>query len=102
MSSNGLPYILITIAVVTIIRILPVTVIRRRITNPFLRSFLYYVPYVTLAMMTFPAIVQTTQTPLAGAAALVLGLVCAWFGLGLFPVAIVCCAVVFILEAVIG
>ena len=99
---NSLIYILLMAAVTNLLRVLPTLLLRKPIQNRFLKSFLYYVPYVTLAMMTFPAIVQTTQTPLAGAAALVLGLVCAWFGLGLFPVAIVCCAVVFILEAVIG
>lgn len=98
MNNNAWIYIALTILVVTTIRILPVTLIRGKITNRFLRSFLYYVPYVTLAMMTFPAIVQVTETPWAGLAALLLGLISAWFGLGLFPVAIICCIVVFVIE----
>ena len=53
---------------------------------------------MTLAVMTFPAMVQATQNPLAGALALVLGIVLAWFGLGLFGVAASCCIFVFILE----
>ena len=64
----------------------------------FLKSFLYYVPYVTLAVMTFPAIIQATQSPLAGAAALVIGIILAWMNAGLFPVAVTCCMVVLILE----
>ena len=48
--------------------------------------------------MTFPAIVHATQNPLAGAAALVVGMVAAWLGAGLFPVSVLCCAVVFVLE----
>ena len=91
-------YLLITILVTNMIRILPVTLIRRQITNRFVRSFLYYVPYVTLAVMTFPAIVEATQIPMAGIAALIAGIVAAWYGLGLFPVSIICCAVVFLLE----
>ena len=56
------------------------------IKNRFLKSFLYYVPYVTLAVMTFPAIMEATESPIAGLAALVIGILAAWFGLGLFPV----------------
>ena len=91
-------YILIMILTTNAIRILPLTLIRGRIKNRFIRSFLYYVPYVTLAVMTFPAIMEATNNPIAGGAALVLGIVAAWMGLGLFPVSIICCAVVFILE----
>ncbi|MCR5503474.1 MAG: AzlD domain-containing protein [Lachnospiraceae bacterium] len=91
-------YIFIMIAVIGLIRILPVTLIRKKIENRFIRSFLYYVPYVTLAVMTFPAIMEATNSPIAGAVALVLGIIAAWFGLGLFPVSIICCVVVFLLE----
>ena len=80
------------------IRVLPLTLIRKPITNKFFKSFLYYIPYVTLAVMTFPAIIQTTQSPIAGLAALIAGIVLSLFGAGLFPVATVCCIVVFIFE----
>ena len=73
-------------------------VMKKPVTNAFLRSFLYYVPYVTLAVMTFPAIVEATQSPLAGAAALIIGIAAAWLGAGLFPVAVFCCLTVFITE----
>lgn len=91
-------YLLVMIAVTNVIRIIPVTIIRKRITNQFLRSFLYYVPYVTLAVMTFPAIMQATQSPFAGALAFVIGIAGAWFGLGLLPEAILCCIVVLVTE----
>ena len=80
------------------IRVLPITLIRKPIKNRFVRSFLYYVPYVTLAVMTFPAIMEATQSPIAGLAALVLGILAAFFGLGLLPVSIICCVVVFLIE----
>ena len=51
-------YILVMFAVTYLVRVLPVTLIRRRIRSPFLQSFLYYVPYVTLAVMTFPAMMR--------------------------------------------
>lgn len=80
------------------IRVLPLTLIRGQIENRFLRSFLYYVPYVTLAVMTFPAILDATQSPIAGALALVVGVALAWFGASLFQVSVACCAMVFVIE----
>ena len=68
------------------IRVLPLTLIRKPI------------PYVTLAVMTFPAITTATQSPAAGAAAMVVGILCAWFGLGLLPVSLLCCGTVILLE----
>ena len=95
--SNWL-YIIVMFAVSYTIRILPLTLIRKPIKNQFIQSFLYYVPYVTLAVMTFPAIVNATQSPAAGAVALVVGIAAAWFGASLFQVSVACCAVVFVLE----
>ena len=66
-------YILISAAVSYLIRVTPLVLIRREITNRTLRSFLYYVPYVTLAVMTFPAIMEATQNPIAGLLALLAG-----------------------------
>lgn len=98
MRGNAYVYILIMAAVTYLIRVLPLTLIRREIRNPFLRSFLYYVPYVTLAVMTFPSILTATQSSWSALAALVVGFVLAWFGAGLFQVSVLCCGVVFILE----
>lgn len=102
MKHNVYIYIFIMAAVTFAVRVLPMTLIRRKIENRFLRSFLYYVPYVTLAVMTFPAIVDAAGTPLAGAAALVCGIVAAWMGAGLFPVALICCGVVLAVEILTG
>ena len=70
MTHNNYIYIAVMALVSYAIRILPLTLIRKPIKNRFVQSFLYYVPYVTLAVMTFPAIVQATQSPVAGAVAL--------------------------------
>ena len=94
-------YILIMALVTYLIRMLPLTLIRRPIRSRFLRSFLYYVPYVTLAVMTFPAIVEATSAPLAGVAALIVGVVAALLGGSLLTVAGACCAVVFLLELIL-
>ena len=95
---SNIVYILVAFATVYAVRVLPLTLIRRPIRSRFLRSFLYYVPYVTLAVMTFPAIVRATGQPLAGAAALIAGIAAAWKGCKLLTVAGICCAVVFVLE----
>ena len=91
-------YILVSAGVSYLIRVTPLALIRWEITNRTLRSFLYYVPYVTLAVMTFPAITEATQSPVAGALALVIGVALAWCGKSLFTVAIACCLVVFAAE----
>lgn len=77
-------YILIMALASFAIRILPLTLIQKEIKNPFLKSFLYYVPYITLAVMTFPAIIEVTQSPISGAIALIIGIILAWFGANLF------------------
>ncbi|MCH5201796.1 MAG: AzlD domain-containing protein [Oscillospiraceae bacterium] len=98
MKHNPYIYILIMAGVSFLIRVLPLTLIRKQIKNQFIQSFLYYVPYVTLAVMTFPAIINATQSPISGLIALIVGIVAAWFGASLFQVSCSCCAVVLIAE----
>ncbi len=101
MRHNNYLYILIAFAVIYLIRMLPLTLIRKPIRSRFIRSFLYYVPYVTLAVMTFPAIVEATASPVAGIAALIVGIAAALLGGSLLTVAGACCAVVFLLELLV-
>ena len=91
-------YILLMSLVTLAIRIVPLTLIRGEVKSTFLRSFLYYVPYVTLAVMTFPAITETTQSRISGTLALLIGLLLAWRGFSLFKVAAACCLIVFVTE----
>ena len=98
MQGNPYVYIAVMATVTFLIRVLPLTLIRGQIKSRFVQSFLFYVPYVTLAVMTFPAIVEATDSPVAGAVALVVGVVAAWCGASLFQVAVGCCAIVFVLE----
>ncbi len=98
MQNNVWIYIGIMALVTYLIRVLPLTLIRKEIKNKTIRSFLYYVPYVTLTVMTFPAILQATASPWSGLAALVVGTVLAWKKKGLFPVAVCACLTVFIME----
>lgn len=98
MSGNIYIYIAVMALVTYLIRVLPLTLIRKQIKNQFLKSFLYYVPYVTLAVMTFPAIIHATQNVYSGIIALVVGIAVAWFGFDLFKTAVSCCAIVLIIE----
>ena len=89
MSKNVYIYILIMAVVTYAIRALPLTLIRGKIKNRFIQSFLYYIPYVTLSVMTFPAIMYATR---------LVGIIAAWRGANLFKVAVSCCVVVIALE----
>ena len=90
-------YILLAIVITNLIRVTPMVLIKGQIHNRFVRSFLYYVPYVTLAVMTFPDMILATPTPWPGIVALLAGIIAAWFRLGLFPVAAICCVIVYLL-----
>ena len=98
MKTNIYLYIFVMAFATWCMRVIPSLIMRKPIENRFFQSFLYYVPYVTLAVMTFPAIVEATDQPLAGAAALLVGILAAWFGASLINVAIACCVTVFLLE----
>ena len=98
MTHNIYIYIAIMAGVTYAIRVLPLTLIRKQIKNRFLQSFLYYVPYVTLSVMTFPAIVDSTGSQISGFSALVAAMGLAWFGASLFSVSVAACALVFIME----
>jgi branched-subunit amino acid transport protein len=94
--------ILLAIITTNLIRVVPMLLIKGQISNRFLRSFLYYVPYVTLSVMTFPSMIETTLSPLSGTVALVAGIIAAWRRMGLFPVAAICCAIVYLMDNLIG
>lgn len=98
MNKNIYLYILVMAIVSYIIRALPLTVIRKPITNKYIKSFLFYIPYVTLTVMTFPAIIYATDSTFSGIAALVVGVLLAIFTRNLFVVASGCCIVVLLLS----
>ena len=91
-------YILVMAAVTYLIRVLPLILIRREIKNPFIRSFLYYIPYVTLSVMTFPAILTATKNIWSGLAALLTAVILAYKEKSLFQVSIAACTAVFVME----
>ena len=91
-------YIAVMALVTYLIRVLPLTLIRKEIKNVTLRSFLYYVPYVTLSVMTFPAMMDATGSQISGFAAFAAAVLLAWRGVSLFGVAVAACVLVFVIE----
>ena len=96
--NNSYIYILIMFLVTYIIRVLPLTLMRKKINNRIIQSFLHYVPYVTLAVMTFPTMIYATQNPISGVIAFIIGVIVAWYDGSLFRVALSSSLVVFIIE----
>lgn len=91
-------YMLLAAVTIYAVRALPMTLIRRDIKSPFIRSFLYYVPYVTLAVMTFPAILSATGSLQSAAVGFGAALLLAYFDGNLFRVALGACAAVYLAE----
>ena len=95
-------YILVMAAVTYFIRMLPLTLIRKPITNRFLRSFLFYVPYACLAAMTFPAILSATASVISAVVGFVVALIAAYKEKSLLTVALLACGAVFIVERIMA
>ena len=84
------------------IRVLPLTLIRKEIKNKYIKSFLYYVPYVTLSVMTFPAILEATANIWSALAGFIIALVLAYKKKSLITVSLFSCIMVFIVELFTG
>lgn len=98
MSADVYRYILVMAGVTYLIRLLPLALMRREIRNVRVRSFLYYVPYVTLAVMTFPGILHATASPWSGFAAFAAAVFLAYRRVGMFKVSLAACLAVFLIE----
>jgi len=98
MTRNVYVYIFLMAFTIFFIRALPLTLIRKPIKNRFIKSFLYYVPYVTLAVMTFPAIIYATGNIVVGLIGLIIGLICAYKEMDMFVVTIIMCLTVAIMN----
>ena len=93
--SAFLKYLLVMAGVTYLIRMLPLAAIRSKVKSPFVRSFLYYVPYAVLGAMTFPAVFSATGSWFSALAGTLAALALGWMEKGLLTVAAVACAVAF-------
>ncbi|MCQ2508077.1 MAG: AzlD domain-containing protein [Dorea sp.] len=98
MSHNVYVYIAVMAIVTYLIRMLPLTLIKKEITNKFIKSFLFYVPYVTLAAMTFPAILHATESIYSATVGFGIALFLSYKRQSLVTVAMAACAGVFVVE----
>lgn len=92
------PYIFVMAGVTYLVRMLPLTLLRRKIENRFFKSFLYYVPYAVLAAMTVPAIFESTGGVLSAAVGFAVAVLLAYRGAALLPVALAACGAVYLTE----
>ena len=91
-------YLIILAGSTYLIRAVPFSLLKRKITNRFVRSFLYYIPFAVLASMTFPAVVYSTGNVLSGLSGLVVGSIFAFRGKGLTIVACASCLSALVVE----
>lgn len=94
-------YILVMAVTTYLIRVIPLTLLRKEIRNRTFRSFLTYVPYVTLSVMTFPAILESTEEPWISLVGFGAAMVMAYRGVSLFAVSMGCCLLVFLLQVIV-
>lgn len=101
MTRNIYIYIFVMAGVTYLIRMLPLVLSKKEITNRYVKSFLYYVPYACLSAMTFPAILYSTASIYSGIAGLAAAVIAAYRGKSLLTVALFACAVVFVVERIV-
>lgn len=96
-----LPYLAVMALVTYLVRTIPLVLIKKKIKNRFILSFLYYMPYAVLSVMTIPAVFFATESVVTAAAGVVVALILAYFGQGLLTVALGASLSVFIVQLLI-
>ena len=94
-------YILVMAVVTYLVRAVPLLLSRKQITNTFIKSFLFYMPYACLAAMTFPAILGATSYLISGIVGFAAACIAAYFERSMITVALIACAAVFVTEQII-
>ncbi len=94
-------YIAVMAIVTYLIRMIPLTVFRKKIENKYIKSFLYYVPYTCLTAMTLPAVFYATGSLASAAAGMAVAIILALKERSLVTVAAGACVTVFVAEQVL-
>ena len=94
-------YLLVMAGVTYLIRMLPLVLVKKKIENKFLLSFLYYVPYAVLSVMTVPACFYATDSPITAVVGFIIAVIAAFFERSLIQVAALSCTGVLITEIII-
>lgn len=85
-----------------LVRMIPLVIIKEKIKNKFVLSFLHYIPYTVLSVMTIPACFYATDSPITAAIGFCIAMVAAFFERSLIQVALLSCAGVFITEVILN
>ncbi|MBO5374850.1 MAG: AzlD domain-containing protein [Clostridia bacterium] len=94
-------YLLVMAGVTYLVRMVPMVLVKKKITNTFVRSFLYYVPYAVLSVMTIPAIFSSTSYLASAICGFAVALVLSYFNRSLLVVAASACGTVLVVELII-
>lgn len=98
MTENFFLYLAVMAGVTYLIRMLPLVLVKKKVENGFIRSFLFYVPYAVLGAMTVPAVFYATSSVFSAAAGLGVALVLALCRKGLLTVAVGATLAVYLWE----
>ena len=98
---NFLLYLLTMAGITYLIRMLPLVLIKKKVNNKFILSFLYYIPYAVLSVMTIPAIFTSTSYVIAAVIGFAVAMLLSYFEKSLVIVAASSCAVVYLVELLI-
>lgn len=96
-----LPYLLVTAGVTYLVRMIPMVLLKKKIRSRYLLSFLHYIPYAVLSVMTVPAIFSAAESPLSAASGFVVAVILAWRGHSLVQVAAAACAAVLAVQCLL-
>ena len=91
-------YLAVMAGVTYLVRMLPLVLVKGKIRNPFLLSFLHYIPYAVLSVMTIPAIFYSTGNLISGIIGFITAIVLSIFGKSLVKVAAFSCLAAFAAE----
>ena len=95
-------YLLVMAGVTYLVRMVPLVLVNKPIKNKFILSFLYYVPYTVLSVMTVPACFYATNSYISAVVGFVVAVVAALFKRSLVQVAIFSCVTVFVAELIMN
>ena len=102
MKINFYIYLLVMAGVTYLIRMIPLVLVKSKIKNKFMLSFLYYIPYAVLSVMTIPAIFYSTGSKISALAGFLVAVLLSYMEKSLTKVAVYACLVVFITEKIIA
>ena len=94
-------YLLVMAGVTYLVRMIPMALIKEKIKNKFILSFLHYIPYTVLSVMTVPACFYATDSPITAAVGFIVAIIAAFFERSLIQVAVLSCLGVLTTEIIL-